>query len=337
MRATAIYSKKSVLIEILIMVLIALSFFWATSFHPDGRGIVWPQLAFLANYLICAIVISYFILPLTYHKQKYVLFLVMAILSILGAVLIEECILEVIFYPDTRGSRFSGGLFNFIRMLPMVMLFTGFKFAFDAFNQQRHIKQLESVVNESQLRFLKSQVNPHFLFNSLNNLYSYALEQSPKTPEVILQLSSLMRYTLHEGDFDFVDLTNEVDFLRDFIDLNEMQIENRGKVSFIVDGDTKSTKVAPLIFIAFVENAFKHSASSQSSEIEIYVSLKTTDDQILFRCENSFSQLNSEISGHQGIGLVNVKERLNLIYPDRHTLDIDISADRYVVNLQISI
>ena len=148
-------------------------------------------------------------------------------------------------------------------------MLSGFKFGWDALGKQQEVDELKIAVKESELQFLKTQINPHFLFNNLNNLYSYAIEQSPETPEIILELSGLLRYMLYECKEDFVPLTKEVDQLENFISLSEMQVEERGSVKFSTQNILANFKIAPLILIVFIENAFKHSTASQVDNLSL--------------------------------------------------------------------
>jgi len=191
---------------------------------------------------------------------------------------------------------------------------------------------------ESEMQFLKSQINPHFLFNNLNNLYSYAIEQSPKTPEIILELSGLLRYMLYECKEDFVPLTKEVEKLENFINLSEMQIEERGQVNFSTQNIQSNYQIAPLILIVFIENAFKHSTASQADNIEIDVNLELLETgELEFVCKNSFLLQSNTDSLSNGIGLENVKKRLELIYPNAYQINIQNNNNIYKVSLKIDL
>lgn len=323
-------------VEIGLLVFIALAFFFGTSFR-EGQEINWTRLLFLFNYLLAALIINYVLLPNYYYKGRYMFFAVGAVLVVIGSVVIDEFVLEKIFFPDTRGSQFAGLFFNFIRSLPMIMLFVGSKFAWDAQQKERELSVLKEAINDSQLQFLKSQINPHFLFNSLNNLYSYALVQSEKTPGIILELSSLLRYMLYDCRESYVPLDKEAKYIDDFIKLQSLQIEDRGDVSFTTSGNFKETMIAPLILIVFIENCFKHSTSSQSDKIKIDVHLGLEDNVVHLRCQNSHDKSSNTDNLTEGIGLENVKTRLNLLYPDKHELSIHQSDDMYTVDLKINI
>ena len=222
--------------------------------------------------------------------------------------------------------------------MPVITILTGFKFGWDALVKQREVDELKSIVKESELQFLKSQINPHFLFNNLNNLYAYAVEQSPKTPGIILELSGVLRYMLYECREKYVPLKKEIEQLNNFIQLNELQIEDRGKVSFIAENIKETYQIAPLILMVFVENAFKHSTASQSDNIIINVAITLSDNGILdFVCENSYHKEKNTESLARGIGLENVVKRLELLYPDAHHLGIYDENNFYKVHFPLSV
>lgn len=222
--------------------------------------------------------------------------------------------------------------------MPVITILIGFKFAWDASTKQREVEQLQTSVKESELQFLKSQINPHFLFNNLNNLYSYAIEQSPKTPSIILELSWVLRYMLYDCKEDFVALQKEIEHLKNFTQLNELQIEERGQVTFETENIGSGYRIAPLILTVFIENAFKHSTASQSKDISINIDIKVTDKGILeFECKNSFQPLGNTDNLSKGIGLQNVKKRLQILYPDAHELTITQGTGLYSVFLKMQL
>ncbi|MFX0556623.1 sensor histidine kinase [Maribacter sp. CXY002] len=294
-------------------------------------------MAFL-NYAIGAFVINYILLPKLFYRKKYIYFLLTVAIIITVIIYIEEFVLEKIYYPDTRGTKFLGIIYCMLDVMPVITILTGFKFAWDASKKQLLVETLQSSVKESELQFLKSQINPHFLFNNLNNLYSYAIEQSPKTPSIILELSSVLRYMLYDCKEDYVSLSKEIEHLKNFTQLNELQIEERGEVRF----DTKNIKshyqIAPLILSVFIENAFKHSTASQSEDIFINIDIKVDEqDLLVFECQNSYLPLGNTESLSKGIGLSNVKKRLELLYPNAHELSIVAEENIYHVTLKMKL
>lgn len=283
--------------------------------------------------------ISYLILPKFFYNKKYVPFIIATILVITLVILIEELVIERIYFPDTRGRGFQGYFYVLLDVLPIITILSGFKFAWDAIRKQREVDQLKELMEQSELSFLKSQINPHFLFNNLNNLYSYALENSSKTPVIILELSSVLRYMLYECKEKYVPVSNELKQLGNFIRLNELQIEERGVVEYsIPENEDLPLRIAPLILMVFVENAFKHSTASQVDDISIKIDVKVSDEGILnFTSENSYRSTSNKNDLSEGIGLQNVRKRLELIYPGSHKLDIDEKSNIYLVKLTIDL
>ncbi len=312
--------------------------FFIYSFDKDSPSIGWDKLVFFCHYVFLALVINYIFLPRFFYKKKYLkLFLVLIILFIY-AYFSEEYILERLFYRDNRGLKISNIFLTLLDIIPLVFTMVGFKLAWDASRKQHQVEALQSSVKESELRFLKSQINPHFLFNNLNNLYSYAIDQSPKTPSIILELSSVLRYMLYDCKEDFVTLTKELEHIKNFVKLNELQIEERGKVTLSKTGNCENYNMAPLILMVFIENAFKHSTASQSDNIIIDLSIDISDDGVLnFSCKNSFLPNFNNQSLSKGIGLQNVKKRLEILYPDKHTLEIKDLDAMYHVNLVLQL
>ena len=326
--------KKELTFQLLLHIVLFIFF----SFDKHSPHIQLYQVVFFVNYVLAAACINYVLLPKFYYSKKYVGFILGVMLVIGMVILTEELFLEQIFFPDTRGKSFPGIVFSLLEVAPIILLLTGFKFAWDAYQKQVEVLELKQVVKESELRFLKSQINPHFLFNNLNNLYSYAIENSPKTPHIILELSSVLRYMLYDCKENFVPVDKEMEHLQNFTQLSELQIEGRGSVLFTKELPSTKYQITPLILSVFVENAFKHSTASQNDEIFIAIKVRITDNGILkFECKNSFAPIGNVQGLSSGIGLSNVKKRLNIIYPDAHKLGIQSSEKYFEVNLELKL
>lgn len=251
-------------------------------------------------------------------------------------IIMEEFVIEKWYFPDSRGVGFPGVMFSLGQVLPVMVILSGFKFAWDALRNQRKVEELKAIIKEGELTFLKSQINPHFLFNNLNNLYSYAVVKSSKTPEIILELSSVLRYMLYECKEASVPLSKEIEHLRNFTRLYEMQIEERGKVSFEAPEQISGFVIAPLILNVFIENAFKHSQSGQSEQIVIDIRLTISEGgKLIFVCQNNYKGDNVDANAGKGIGLSNVRKRLDLLYHDAHELEIQQTDSMYKVTLEM--
>lgn len=184
---------------------------------------------------------------------------------------------------------------------------------------------------KAELSFLKAQINPHFLFNTLNNIYSLAITNNEHTAESIMKLSNIMRYVTDEIGEDFVPLENEIECLRDYIDLQKLRLGKKMKVEFLVQGIVSGKKIAPLILMNFIENVFKYGISSHEPS-DILIRLTVLDDNMVFFCQNKLFE-SKQSSGRSGIGLENTRLRLQRLYPNKHLLNITKENGFYTVQL----
>lgn len=328
-------NRKQIIFQTVLILF--LCFFYVFERRRDGFEFLGYKLTYFLNYLIAAFIISYWILPKYYYTKKYTLLVTSIVLVLSLTLCIEEFLLERIYFADSRYLYFDyfHALFD---ILPICFILVSFKFIWDVHEKSKEVEQLKNAVQKSELQFLKSQINPHFLFNNLNNLYSYALVNSAKTPEIILELSTVLRYMLYDCKEQYVPLKKEIDHLRNFINLNELQIEERGNIQFSSSHIPHQLKIAPLLLSVFVENAFKHSTASQSDNINIQVSIDVDESgKLLFYCKNSYLPDMNNQSLSKGIGLINVKKRLDILYKDRYELDINQESNEYIVRLAIKL
>lgn len=187
---------------------------------------------------------------------------------------------------------------------------------------------------KSELTALKNQINPHFYFNTLNNLYSLIKTDPEEAQKFVLKLSDLMRYTIYEGGKKYVSLENESKYLQNFIDLQSSRFEKDIAVSFIKNITQPQTKISPLLFIVLLENAFKHGVEKLIENAKVDVDLTEIDGEVTFRVSNNFEP--SDQSSKKGIGLQNLKESLILIYPHQHILTFESTKNHYNVELKIN-
>ncbi len=195
-------------------------------------------------------------------------------------------------------------------------------------------KEMEKQKLMSELSFLKSQVNPHFLFNSLNGIYALAIKKSDKTPDAILQLSDLMRHMLYESEKELVDLSKEVNYLKNYIALQKLRLADNAVIDFEVTGDIVGKQIEPMLFIPFIENAFKHGVDSEGADIHIRLAVK--HNHLYFSMLNRISTA-SQKDEVSGIGLANVKKRLDLHYGSNYKLDYEEKKGIFSVNLQLNL
>ena len=209
----------------------------------------------------------------------------------------------------------------------------------DWLKYQRDRKELQTQTMQSELKFLKSQINPHFLFNTLNSLYALTLKKSDDAPQIVIKLSEMMRYMLYECNERWVMLSKEVNYLRNYLDLERLRQQKNVDIQFFVRGHIGEQRIAPLLLIPFLENSFKHGLNSQLKDGFVHISLEVQPDHIQFEIENSkaaaLPQATHKRSG--GIGLVNVRRRLDLLYPGKYELDIRNNPNTYHVTLTLNL
>ncbi len=215
-----------------------------------------------------------------------------------------------------------------------VFLSAGLKFMADWFLNEKIKTKLQNEKLIAELAFLKSQINPHFLFNSLNNIYSLAYQKSVKTPEAILKLSEIMRYMLYESNDNKVAISEEVRYLQNYIELQKLRFKDQTYIEFGIKGNIEGQTITPLVLISFVENAFKHGLATDEKN-PITINLNVESDKLFFQVTNIKSSQNKDETG--GIGLQNVKRRLDLIYKEQYRLHIDDSKAIYNCELYLNL
>ena len=208
----------------------------------------------------------------------------------------------------------------------------GIKLYFKTRSDQKRLIQLEKENLEQQLEYLKYQINPHFFMNTLNNIHALVDIDAEKAKSTILELSKMMRFILYEGDKKGVPLTREFDFIRNYVTLMKLRYTDKVRIAVQLPDEAPDKQIPPLMLITFIENAFKHGISYQHESF-INVEVNITDNKLLFTCRNSKADKPNQEKG--GVGLTNVKKRLNLLYDHNYTLRIDDEADIYNVQLTI--
>jgi len=190
--------------------------------------------------------------------------------------------------------------------------------------------------SKAELQILKNQLQPHFLFNTLNNIYGMILEQEKEAGESVLKLSEIMSYMLYDCAREKVDLEKEIRMLKNYIVLEKTRYGKQLDISFESNGETKGMLIAPLLLLPFVENAFKHGVSNNPSTAWVQIHLNVTENKLFFSIENSLSPNESNTPVKSGIGLTNVKKRLDLIYAGKYNLQI-IEEDFFLVKLNVNL
>ncbi len=284
---------------------------------------------------------AYFIAPKFFHLKKWPIGL-LRILLFFAFITAFRFILEFhLFIPYLDFHNYKGEtpeIFEYIKNCLRNILHTYFYHGFvfyilsEWYINNKKRRELENEKTFAELAFLKSQINPHFLFNTLNDIYALTYGKSPQAPDAILKLSDLLRYMLKESDHTFADLQKEVDYIKNVIELHQIGQKGVAYIDFEIDGEIHTQQIAPLILINFVENAFKHGIVDDFSN-PILIKLVINPLQLIFTVTNLKNHAIKDKT--VGIGLSNVKRRLALIYPDKHTLDVKDKLNIFSVFLKI--
>ncbi|MCE7992082.1 MAG: histidine kinase [Roseivirga sp.] len=218
------------------------------------------------------------------------------------------------------------------------MIFTGMiKFAADWFELENKKKELENQKLNAELNYLKAQINPHFLFNTLHNLNYLALAKKDEASEVIVKLSNIMRYMIYDAKKKRVALSKEIAYMRDYLDLEKIRLNNQFSIVLDASRLDDQLEIEPLILIPFLENAFKHGVSDKHPESRVSMELSSEGRQLTMKLSNSVFEKSQSNKDASGFGLENVKQRLELSYPQHHRLVIDSGSDEFKVELNITL
>ncbi len=291
------------------------------------------------------------LLPHFYFKKKHLLFWMAGLFLLLSTVLLMHGIdfswadiLNQRLADTPRRARKASrlaGLKLMAHLTPLVITFLGstlIEISRFANKKEKEAIELEKEVLETELKFLKSQVNPHFLFNALNNIYSLSVVNSPQTSESVMQLSEILRYMVYDATEERVPLANELKYIENYVELKLLKDSRGMDVQMQLDQVSGTLLIAPLLFIPFVENAFKHSKIENIKEGFVHITLNAEGKQIDFQVNNSLPQNQFTKDEVGGVGLENIRKRLDLLYPgDLHNLKITKSRDSFLVQLKMDL
>jgi len=305
-----------------------------STWHNLFNVSIWLPVAIPYSYLM-----AYLIMPKFLLGEKFGQFIFAALLWIVGGVAANYYYRVYILVPAQEAMHFSTivrsgwQLTSFMLLLvhgTNVTILRLFKYWL---KKQQEWMQAEKEKITAELQLLKAQVHPHFLFNTLNNIYSFSLENSPKTPELILKLSTLLSYMIYDCKVEEVRLEKEMEIMKNYVDLEKERYGNNIEISWSVEGDIKNKFIAPLLILPFLENAFKHGASEQIETPWLGVDISVKDDTLICKIANSKNEYVPY--SNNGIGINNVKKRLEFIYPGKHELKMNDEANFFVVSLLI--
>ncbi len=315
--------------------------FWS-SYTPgaDWWFILSNELINLVFFAVLVYFNLYYLIPryLARHAFWY-LGLVLVACAIVTPIRVLVLYLKFSAYPDWQRTLVSAQLNLYAGSVVVTLLSTVLRVITDWWRYQQEKQILQTQTIQSELRFLKSQINPHFLFNTLNNLYALTLKKSDKAPEIVLKLSEIMHYMLYECNERQVPLEREVQYIQNYLSLERLREGKGAEIQFMVEGNISEQQIAPLIFVPFLENSFKHGLNHHVRGGYVRLHLRVEGKRLTFVIENSKPDTpppaSQSIGG--GIGLVNVRQRLDLLYPGKYTLDIEDTPLRYTVRLYLTL
>ncbi|SFE29352.1 Histidine kinase [Chitinophaga sp. CF118] len=345
-------------------------------FSPDANSIVdlWRYAPALKDFLLYLALIPFFyfnffwLIPTFYFKRKYAAFFLISFLCFIIIVFLPNSIInERQELPDGRPLEHSayrpepmpdgpppGGEFRkppppipgqrqenashslLLDVSHQVFLFLAVFFFSLILRISNRWKQTEKEKLNAELSYLKAQINPHFLFNTLNTIYSLAIDKSDQTPAAVIKLSGMMRYVISDAGHHLVSLSKEIEYLQNYIELQKIRFGDSVPLSFKVNGILAGEQIAPLILISFVENAFKHGINA-SEDSDIRITIDITAHQLNFTAFNNKVTVKEMPEDRGGLGIENTKQRLQLLYPGRHTLEITDNPHYFSVSLLLKL
>lgn len=265
-----------------------------------------------------------------FNKKKYLYYLIFTIILIITFGRISEWFVVNVIYPDEDDVTMAGEL----SLLILILASTGIKSIIDIYFQKNKKIQIESDKVKAELGMLKMQVNPHFLFNSLNNIYGLIHDNPEKAGASVLSLSGLLRYLTEVTRKETVRLADELEFIRQFIEMEKLRLGEKCNIKLDCLSEVVDTVIPPLLLIPFVENAFKHGSYATVGKSFIFIELKISNGTISFSVSNSFNASN-ETKEVSGVGLENITRRLAILYPQKHHLTIETKDNIFNVKLDL--
>jgi len=294
------------------------------SFNPLFLGLALTNLMLISFYYLN----SYLFIPKFYDAKKHFIYVGCLLLSLTFIIFILQ--VREDFNPlPSPPFRYANAAFIGSIVIRFIMLFL-LSLGISSYNR---LKQIEREKMKAELSYLKAQINPHFLFNTLNSIYALTVKKSDLAPESVTRLSTIMRYVITEAAQEMVPLEKEINYITNYIELEELRLTSKVKLDFSVKGDLSGKQIAPLIFLPYVENAFKHGVSAkENSYIDICISVEGKELQLLVKNNKVHTRALSN-----GLGLENARKRLQLLYPGKHALNILNDEKEFRVSLKIDL
>lgn len=282
----------------------------------------------------------YVLVPLLLQNKRYIAY----VLSILLSITLTCFPLAFIIYlldPDNTSKIWSVNffVFNSFQTSYAVGLTMVLRLSIQWYQREKEKSELQRITSETELKFLKSQINPHFLFNSLNSIYSLTLKKSDNAPQTVLKLSEMLRYLLYEAGEKKVSIDKEIAYLNNYLELERIRLGTRGKIIFETEIDSEEYLIEPMLIMPFVENCFKHGLNTLATGGWVSILLNIKNGVLNAEISNNIKGEKTDYKEDRvgGIGIVNVKKRLKLLYPGKHKLLITNTNNVYKIDLELTI
>jgi len=306
-----------------------------------------PAVAFKVTFvkLIDLIVMVYItnslLIPSFLYKKRYGLFVLLFLLMILISSVAKMYIVGQLTHDPSKfalSGDLKGRIYdNVIPHFFLVIAGASFKLMFDQINLQKKMAELAKDKAEAELNFLKSQINPHFLFNSLNSVYFLIDKNNPDARQALHKFSDMLRYQLYEANGEKIPIEKEIGYLQDYVHLQQLRKDENYKVQFNCSPEVRNFSIEPLLLIPFVENAFKHISHNAKGGNFVKLDMTRSNGYFEFVAENSCEKEIYTTEQHGGIGMNNVKRRLELLYPGTYQLKVDDNGDTFKIDLKLKI
>ncbi len=299
----------------------------------------------LPFFMVAYYLLQYLLIPKLLNHKKYFGFSLLALTLGIAITLLhrylEVYFIDPIFYPDFKPKFLTLTIFlsQLLKLFTPAVAVIAVKSHLDKMKEKDRLHALKEQRITTELKYLKAQLNPHFLFNTLNNLYSFVLNNSPKAPDMILRLSEILDYALYKSQEAFVPVSQEVKLIDNYLELEKIRYGERLNVNFNKHSDTLNSPITPLLLLSIVENAFKHGAGRGLESPEIKIDIKEEGSELNFNVWNTKPETSIQESNDAykcGIGLKNIKRQLQLIYPNRHEVETNEGKDFFQLNLRIN-
>jgi len=337
-------NQKKTLYNILLW--IGLYFLWVVVFQKRAFAfsrtmtIQFCYLLFIAgNYYFNV----YYNVPLFLYRKKYVAFGLLFLAGIVAASVLRVPVATYLnkhyFAPGKPPPGFSELFFNsFINIFIWTICLVAAKLIIDRIRFQNYIEVIEKEKMKNELDFLKAQFNPHFLFNSINSIYGNINKTNSTAREMLLTFSEMLRYQLYECNTGTISIEKEISYIRNYVSLQQIRKPENLSIQLEISDEVRGITVAPLVFIAFIENSFKYVSNYDDKLNEVRISLALSNKQLFFKTLNTKEKMNGRKAiDHGGIGIANVKRRLELLYPGKHALAIQNTERSFEVTLNLEV